>query len=349
MVIAVGITNAPGANLSQSPAKEVRLQGAGATFPNPLYQLWVSEFQKLHPNVKIDYQSIGSGGGIKAITEKTVHFAGSDAPLNKKELEALGADNIVQVPTCAGAVVPAYNVPGVTKTIQFTGEVLAEIYMGRISKWNDAKLVALNEGTKLPDLAISPAWRSDGSGTTFVFSSFLATQSDSFKESVGAGKQVQWPLGQGGKGNEGVAAAVQSTSGSLGYIEMNYAEANKIAYGAVKNQHGAFVKASTQSVAVAGEGVGATMKGTVLAANIWNQPGEDAYPISGFTYIIFYKDLSTSKTAQEAKAFKDFVLWALGDGQRLAGTMTYAPLAEGVRAKALQAVEQVVFKGAPVK
>lgn len=341
------ISWAPSALAAPAALKDdVRLQGAGATFPNPLYQRWVSEFQKSNPTIKIDYQSVGSGGGIKAITEKTVHFAGSDAPLSKKEIEALGgAANIVQVPSTAGAVVPAYNLPEVKETLKFSGEVLAEIYQGRISKWNDPKLAELNPGVALPDVGITPAWRSDGSGTTFVFTSYLATQSESYKSTIGSGKQVSWPVGQGGKGNEGVAAAVQSTKGALGYIELNYALANKITFGEVKNKNGKFVKATPESISAAGEGAVEVLKGNVLAANIWNQPGDKSYPISGFSYIIFFNDLGNAKTAEEAKAFVNFVQWCMTEGQDLAGTMDYAPLSSGVRAKVAEAIKGVNFKG----
>ena len=331
-------------------AQDVRLQGAGATFPNPLYQRWVSEFQKTHPTVKIDYQSIGSGGGIKAITEKTVHFAGSDAPLSKKEIEALGGnEKVVQVPSCAGAVVPAYNLPGVTGDVKFTGEVLAEIFTGKISKWNDAKLAAINPGVALPDLAIMPAWRTDGSGTTYVFTNYLATQSEAFKGSVGTGKQVAWPVGQGGKGNEGVAAAVQQTKGAIGYIELNYALANKIAFGSVKNYAGRFVKASAEAVSAAGEGAVESLKGNVLAADIWNQKGEEAYPISSFTYLIVYRDLANVKTAAEAGALNEFLWWATHEGQSLASTMDYAPLSKGVQAKVSAALGGLTHDGKPLE
>ena len=206
-------------------AAAVRLQGAGATFPNPIYQRWVTEYQKQHPDVQIDYQSIGSGGGIKGISQRTVDFAGSDAPMNKKELSAAGGQ-MVHIPTVAGSVVPAYNLPGFSGELKLSGPVLAEIFMGQISNWNDPKIAALNEGAKLPATAITPAWRTDGSGTTFVFTSYLATQSPEYKETVGAAKSVDWPAGQGGKGNEGVAAIVSSTPGALGYIEVNYATQN---------------------------------------------------------------------------------------------------------------------------
>jgi len=328
-------------------AGEIRLGGAGATFPNPLYQQWVTEYQKANPDVKIDYQSIGSGGGIKAITEKTVAFAGSDAPMNKKEIAAAGgAENLVQIPSCAGAVVPAYNLPGVTKDLNLTGELIADIYAGTVAKWNDKRIAEINAGVALPDMAITPVYRTDGSGTTFVFTNYLATQSDSFKSTIGTGKQVKWPVGQGGKGNEGVAGAISTTPGAIGYIELNYATANKIAFASVKNLEGVFVKASPKSISAAGEGAVAKLSGEVLAADIWNQPGKESYPISGFTYIIIYKDLVNLKSIEEAKALTGFLDWATGDkGQAIAEKLDYAPLSAGVQAKVKSALRTTTFGG----
>ncbi|MGA2500156.1 MAG: phosphate ABC transporter substrate-binding protein PstS [Tepidisphaeraceae bacterium] len=327
---------------------QTRLQGAGATFPNPLYSRLVVEYQKVHPGVAIDYQSIGSGGGIKAITEKTVDFAGSDAPLNKKQLEALGADNVIQVPSCAGGVAPAYNLPGITKDLKFTGEVLADIYLGKITKWNDAKLAALNEGVTLPDMVITPAWRTDGSGTTYVFTNYLATQSESFKETIGMGTSVKWPLGQGGKGNEGVAAVVQQTPGAIGYIEENYAVQNKLAFGMVKNKDGQFVKASPESISLAGAGAAAEFKGDVMAANLWNQGGEKTYPIASFTYLIVYKDLNNVKSKEQAQALVDFLWWATHGGQKMCSELEYAPLAPEVQAKVGETLMHLTYKGEAV-
>lgn len=330
-------------------ASDIRLSGAGATFPAPLYNRWVVEFEKAQPRIKISYTSIGSGGGIKAVTDRTASFGASDAPLTRKELEALGgADAVLQFPLAAGAVVPAYNLPGVTTPVRFTGEVLAKIFLGSISKWNDPALTALNPDLKLPDLAITPVYRTEGSGTTFVFASYLAGQSDDFKSTVGVGKQVRWPLGRGGKGNEGVAAAVQQTPGAIGYIESNYATANKIAFGPVRNTEGEFVTASPSSIAAAGTAAVASFKDSTLTADIWNQPGKGAYPISAFTYIILRKDLSTVKTAEEAGALLGFFRWALTDGQTLAETLDYAPLAEPVRAKVRTALDALTFHGKPV-
>lgn len=314
---------------------EVRLQGSGASFPNPLYQKWVAEYQKLHPAVKIDYQSIGSGGGIKAITAGTVDFAGSDAPLTKKEAEALGAP-AVHIPTAAGAVVPAYHLPQVSGELKLTGSVLAEIFMGKITRWNDPKIVELNAGLSLPDLAITPVYRTDGSGTTSVFTNYLATQSPDFRSTVGVGKQVNFPAGQGGKGNEGVAAAVKQTHGAIGYVELNYATANHIPYASVQNRDGRFVKATLESVAAAGKGAVGQMTPQKLAVNIWDQPGADAYSIASFTYIILYQDLRNVKTPEQRKALVDFLHWAVTDGQKYAVELDYAPLTPEVQEKVKQ-------------
>ena len=330
-------------------AADVRLSGGGATFPQPLYERWVSAYQKLKPTVKIDYQGIGSGGGIKAITDKTVAFAGSDAPLAKKELDALGGNAaVLQVPSCAGGVVPTYNVPGLTTELRFTAPVLADIFLGTITKWNDPKLTALNPGVKLPDLAITPAWRTDGSGTTFVFTSYLAGASETFKGTIGMGKQVRWPVGQGGKGNPGVAAVVQQTPGAIGYVEHNFANANKLAYGAVRNRDGQFVKASPASISAAGDNAAATMSGQVLAANIWDQPGATAYPIASFTYLITYVDLRSVKTSEEASALADFLWWSLHDGQKQAAALDYTPLSPAVLKKAEEALTQLRFQDKPL-
>jgi phosphate transport system substrate-binding protein len=312
---------------------DVRLQGSGATFPNPIYQRWVTEYGKAHPNVKIDYQSIGSGGGIKAITEKTVDFAGSDAPLSKKELQAVGAP-VVHIPTVAGAVVLAYNLPGLDGELKLSGPVIAEIFMGKISRWNDPKIVELNSGLTLPNSAIVPVYRTDGSGTTYVFTNYLATQSDDFKGTVGMGKQVAWPTGQGGKGNEGVAAGVQQSEGSIGYMELNYATANNISFALLQNKAGSFVKASPESVAAAGASAVDQMQES-LAVNIWNQNGAEAYPIAAFTYIIVYKDLANIQDPAKRAALVDFLKWSLTDGSKLAADMAYAPLAQPVQEKAI--------------
>lgn len=344
--LGLGLLTATLVGCPSSESKD-RLQGAGATFPAPLYKRMVAEYQKLHPDVAIDYQSIGSGGGIRAITDKTAHFCGSDAPLSRKELEqAGGAENIVEIPSCAGGVVPAYNVPGVTATLNFTGKLLADIYLGNVTNWNDPAIATINPDVKLPDLRISPVYRTDGSGTTFIFTNYLCTQSDEFRSKVGKGKQVQWPPGgQGGKGNEGVTAVVQKTKGSLGYVEQGYADNNKLTYGAVQNKDGKFVKASPDSVSQAGAGAVKDMKGHVLAADIWDQPGEKAYPIASFTYLIVYKDLNNIESKQQAQALVDFLWWATHDGQKFAPDLDYAPLAPEVQAKVEEALKTLTYKG----
>ncbi|MGC4030531.1 MAG: phosphate ABC transporter substrate-binding protein PstS [Tepidisphaeraceae bacterium] len=319
---------------------DVKLQGAGATFPNPLYQKWVTEFQAANPDVKIDYQSIGSGGGIKAITDKTVDFAGSDAPLTKKQMEAL-AGKAVHIPTTAGAVVLAYNLPGFSGDLKLTGEIVADIFSGKIKTWNDPRLAAINSG--LPATAITPAWRTDGSGTSFVFTSYLGTQSEDFKQTIGVGTQVKWPVGTGGKGNDGVAAAVRSTAGAVGYVELNYATANKIPFALLQNKAGKFIKASPETVSKAGEGAAAEMKPEKLAVGIWNQAGDEAYPISAFTYLIVYGDLSNIADTAKKDALVKFITWAVSPegGQKLSTSLDYAPLAPAVAEKALEAAKHL--------
>ncbi len=333
-------------------AEEARVTGAGATFPEPLYKKWVVEYGRAHSGVIVDYNGIGSGGGVRALMDKTVGFAGTDAPLSKKEIAALGGEGkLVQVPSCAGGVVPAYNVPGVEKELRFTGEVLAGIFMGKIAKWNDRAIAAINPGVTLPDLAVTPAWRTDGSGTTFVWTKYLGTQSTEFKHTIGAGKQVQWPLGQGGKGNAGVAAVVQQTAGAIGYIESNFAAANKILFGSVMNRAGAYVRASPEAVSAAGAGaIGAFGKGTVLAADVWDSSGQSAYPIASFTYLIVYKDLSSAETIEEAGAVAGFLKWAVSErgGQSFAAEMGYAPLPAAVRERAAAALATITFNGRPL-
>jgi phosphate transport system substrate-binding protein len=235
--------------------------------------------------------------------------------------------------------------PGVTADLKFTGAVLADIYMGRISEWNDPAIAELNPGVELPNVQITPVWRTDGSGTTFIFTNYLATQSDDFLSSVGMGKQVQWPVGQGGKGNEGVTAVVQQTAGSIGYVEQSYADHNDLSSGAVQNKDGNFVKASPETVSLAGAGAVSGMNGEILAANIWDQPGEQAFPISSFTYLIVYKDLKNLPSKQSAQELLDFLWWTTHDGQRYAAELDFAPLAPEVQVKVEQALKTITYKG----
>jgi phosphate transport system substrate-binding protein len=336
----------PAQALAASEAREVRLQGAGATFPAPLYDRWVAVFKDRNSNALISYQANGSGGGIKAITDRTVAFAGSDAPMTRRELEAVGgADKVLQFPSTAGGVVPAYNLPGFKGEVNFTGPILADIYLGKIARWNDERLREVNPGVALPDMAITPAYRTDSSGTTFVFSTFLASHSEELKGSVGAGKKVNWPqgVGQGGKGNAGVAAIVQQSPGALGYIEQNFASANSIAYGAVQNAAGKFVKASPESISAAA--AAATAGGEDLVADIWNAEGEGSYPISAFSYIIVYRDMSSVSSKGEAQLLMDFFAWSLDEGQDVASQQEYAPLPEELRGRVRKALSALTYKG----
>jgi phosphate transport system substrate-binding protein len=335
---------------TEADSGRTRLQGAGATFPAPFYKRLVVVYQGINPEVMIDYQSIGSGGGIRAITDQTVHFCGSDAPMSEKELaDTGGAENIVEFPTCAGGVVPIYNVRGITVPLRFTGQLLADIYRGKVSHWNDPGLTQINPNVALPDLPITPVWRTDGSGTTFIFTNYLATQSPDFVSTIGTGKQVQWPFGQGGKGNEGVTAVVQQTDGGIGYVEQSYADNNKLLHGDVKNRDGEFVKASPQSVSTAGAGAAAGLSGSILAADIWNQPGKEAYPIASFTYLIVYKDLKNLGDKATAQELVNFLWWVTHDGQRYAAELSYAPLAPEVQSKVEEALKSINYKGEPLK
>jgi phosphate transport system substrate-binding protein len=327
---------------------DVRLNGAGATFPEPLYQRWAAEYQKAMPGVRVDYNGTGSGAGIKGITDKTIDFAGSDAPMSKGEVnKAGGSDGLVEIPTCAGAVVPAYNLPG-SPQLKFTGPLLADIYMGKVTAWNDPAIAAVNPGVTLPSTAITPVYRTDGSGTNFVWTHYLAGESDAFKNTVGVGKQVKFPGGQGGKGTAGVAAVVQQTPGAIGYVEQNYADKNAIAYGSVRNKAGKFVKASPASVSAAGASATDKLSGTLLAADIWDQAGDDAYPISSFTYLIVYKNLGNLKSKDQATALAAYLNWATHDGQKFATDLDYAPLAPAVQAKVDAALKQLTYAGEPV-
>ncbi|MDB5333289.1 MAG: phosphate transporter substrate-binding protein PhoT family [Phycisphaerales bacterium] len=332
-----------------SARADARLQGGGATFPAPIYQRWVTEYQKAHPGVQIDYVANGSGAGVKGITQKTFDFAGSDAPMSKKEIQAVGGpDAIVEIPTVAGAVVIAYNLPNFQGPLKLDGPTLAEIYLGTIKTWNDPKIAALNPGAALPALPIATVHRTDGSGTNYIFTNYLAGQSADFANKVGTGKSVEWPNGTGGPQNAGVAQIIQATPASVGYIELAYAKQSKIPFADMKNKDGKFVTATAESVSLAGEGAVDHMKGTVLASNIWNQPGDKAYPIASFTYIIVYKDLGYLKDENKAKGLAEFLRWATTEGEKLAPDLDYAPLSPGVQKKVEAALDTLTWGGKPV-
>jgi phosphate transport system substrate-binding protein len=312
------------------------INGAGATFPYPLYSKWFSEYNKLFPNLKFNYQSIGSGGGIKQITEKTVDFGASDAPLSDEELAK--APGLLNLPTVLGSVVVAYNVPGVT-ALNLSGSSLAGIFLGSITKWSDAAIAKDNPGTKLPDTAIAVASRSDGSGTNYVFTDYLAKVSPAFKAKVGVGKSVKWPVGLGGKGNEGVTGLVKATPGAIGYLELAYAIQNQLPVAAIQNADGAFVKPSIEATSAAAAGVAVPED---FRVSITNAPGKDAYPISSFTYLLVYKDQSNK---EKGPAVIDFLKWAVTDGEKFAPALYYAPLPAAVQTKVLAKVATLTVRG----
>ena len=302
-------------------AQKIQIQGAGATFPNPIYQKWIAEYNKLHPNVEINYQSLGSGAGIRQLTAQTVFFGASDGPMTNEQLQA-APGKVLHLPTVLGADVPVYNLPGVSAELKFSGTALADIFLGKITKWNDAALTKLNPGVNLPATDITVVHRSDSSGTTYIWVDYLAKVSAEWKTKAGVATQVNWPTGVGGKGNEGVAGIVTQTPGSLGYVELVYALQNKIAYGSVQNMDGEFTKATVESVTAAA-GAAAGKMPADFRVSITNAPGKGVYPISSFTWILLYE---SPKDKTQAKAMLEFVKWALADGQKFAGGLGYAPL-----------------------
>jgi phosphate transport system substrate-binding protein len=306
-------------------AQKVQIQGAGATFPNPIYQKWIAEYNKLHPNIEINYQSLGSGAGVRQITNRTVFFGASDGPMTNEQLQA-APGKILHFPTVLGADVAIYNLPGVSAELKFTGPVLADIFLGKITKWNDKALSALNPGVNLPATDITVVHRAEASGTTYIWVDYLAKVSPEWKTKVGVQSQVNWPTGVGGKGNEGVSGLVSQTPGSLGYVELVYALQNKIAYGSVQNMAGEFTKATVESVTAAA-GAAAGKMPADFRVSITNAPGKGVYPISSFTWILLYENPSDK---MQARAMLDFMKWALSDGQKFAGGLGYAPLSSEV-------------------
>jgi len=317
-------SSAPGAAASSAPVSSggaVQINGAGATFPYPIYSKWFAEYNRLHPDVKINYQSQGSGAGIQQLTSQTVFFGASDAPMTDEQLKSAPGP-ILHFPTVLGAVVPIYNVEGVSAPLKFTGTVLADIYLGKIKRWNDPALVKLNQGTTLPNSEITVVHRSEGSGTTYIFLDYLGKLSQEWKDKVGVKASVNWPVGVGGKGNEGVSGLVKQTPGSIGYVELIYAKQTNIPYGSVQNQAGEFVVADVNSVTAAASGALANMP-TDFRVSITNAPGAGVYPISSFTWILLYENPSDKKLAG---IMVDFMKWALADGQKFAPELGYATL-----------------------
>ena len=303
---------------------ETLINGAGATFPYPLYSKWFSEYAKVDPSVKFNYQSIGSGGGIKQITAQTVDFGASDKFLTDAELKA-APGKLIHIPTVMGAVVVIYNLPGVAKGLKLSSEDVADIFLGKITKWNDPKIANDNPGVKLPNQPIIVVHRSDGSGTTAIFTDYLSAVSGEWKSKVGMGASVKWPVGLGGKGNEGVAGQVKTTQNTIGYVELAYAFENKLPYAFLKNKSGVFVEPSIKSTSAAA-GAAKNMPADYRVSLV-NQPGKDAYPVVGFTWLLVYEQ---QKNAAKGKKLVEFLNWELKKGQKMASALLYAPLPENV-------------------
>jgi phosphate transport system substrate-binding protein len=314
---------------------QTTVNGAGATFPNPIYSKWFSEYNKLHPDVQINYQSLGSGAGIRQLLSGTVDFGASDGPMSDEQL-AQSKTKILHIPTVLGAVVPAYNVPGITGEIKFTPEALAGIFLGRITNWNDPAVAKVNPGVNFPNQPIIVIYRSDGSGTTFIFTDYLSKISKDWSNTVGKGTSVSWKNGMGGKGNEGVAGQIRQLTGSIGYVELIYAVQNKITYGSVRNAAGDFVKASLDGVTEAAASV-KTMPAD-FRVSITNAPGKAAYPISSFTWLLIPVQ---SKDPKKGKIIADFLDWMVNDGQKMTSQLSYAPLPASVVEKVKVAIKQV--------
>jgi phosphate transport system substrate-binding protein len=314
---------------------QTTVNGAGATFPNPMYQKWFSEYHKAHPDIQFNYQSIGSGGGIRQVLAQTVDFGASDGPMTDEQLSQ-AKTKILHIPTVLGAVVPAYNVPGVSGELKFTSEALAGIFLGKITTWNDPAIAKANPGVNLPNQSIIVVHRSDGSGTTYIFTDYLSKVSSEWQNGPGKGTSVKWPVGLGGKGNEGVAGMIRQMQGGIGYIELIYAVQNKIDYGSVKNASGAFVKASLDSVTSAA--ASAKSMPADFRVSITNAPGKDAYPISSFTWLLIPEK---SKEAAKGKILADFLTWMVDDGQKMTADLTYAPLPGNVAEKVKGAIKLV--------
>ena len=314
---------------------QTTLNGAGATFPNPMYQKWFSEYHKAHPDIQFNYQSIGSGGGIRQVLAQTVDFGASDGPMTDEQLSQ-AKTKILHIPTVMGAVVPAYNVPGVSTELKFTPEALAGIFLGKITTWNDPAIAKANPGVSLPNQTIIVVHRSDGSGTTYIFTDYLSKVSSEWANGPGKGTSVKWPVGLGGKGNEGVAGMIRQMQGGIGYIELIYAVQNKIDYGLVKNASGTFVKASLESVTAAAASVKSMPAD--FRVSITNAPGKDAYPISSFTWLLIPEK---SKEAAKGKILADFLTWMVDDGQKMTAELTYAPLPGNVAEKVKGAIKSV--------
>jgi len=326
-------------------AAQVKLNGAGATFPNIIYQDWMLTYNKAHSDVQLNYQSIGSGGGIRQFSDGTVDFGASDAPMKDSAIAAING-NVLHIPTVLGGDVPTYNLPEVTATLRFTPDLLADIFLGKITKWNDARIAAANPGVKLPGSDIVVVHRSDGSGTTFIWTDYLSKISPEWEQKVGRGTSVNWPVGLGGKGNEGVTATVKQTPGAIGYVELGYAMINKLPAGAVQNKTGKFVTPVLESITQAAAGAMRAMNpSTDFRVSITNPDGEKAYPIASFTWLLLRKDYDD---AAKAGALVKFVWWAETEGQTKTEPLGYAPLPKQLRPWIEARLKTISAGGKPV-
>jgi phosphate transport system substrate-binding protein len=325
---------------NHAPSATVALQGVGATFPNPLYQKWLSEYGKLNPNIKIDYQSQGSGAGIKQIQSQLVQFGASDSPMKDADLQAAPGE-ILHVPTVLGAVVITYNLSAVTQPLNFSPDVVADIFLGKITKWNDARIAADNKTVTLPAADITVVHRSDGSGTSAVFTDYLSKISPEWKDRVGTGTSPSWPIGIGGKGNEGVTGQIKNTPNTIGYVELAYAVQNKLPVAKIKNASGSFIEPTIDSVTAAAAASAGTTPDD-LRVSITNAQGADVYPISSYTYILVYKD---QKDPVKGKALVDFLWWGIHDGEKYAKELQYAPLPADIVKRAEGKINSIVSQG----
>jgi phosphate transport system substrate-binding protein len=326
-------------------AAQVQLNGAGATFPNIIYQNWMLAYNQTHPDVKLNYQSIGSGGGIRQFSDGTVDFGGTDAPMTDSAIAAI-TGNVLHIPTVLGAVVAAYTLGDVTQPIRISPDVLADIFLGKITKWNDARLVSINPGLNLPNMDIIVVHRSDGSGTSFVWTDYLSKVSPEWAQKVGKGASVNWPVGLGGRGNEGVAATVRQTPGAIGYVELGYALINKMPFAVLRNSSGNWITASLESVTAAAAGAMKDMGPTTdFRVSITNSPGAQAYPAASFTWLLIHKTYADSV---KGRALVQFVWWAETDGQAKAPELGYAPLPKEMRPWIEARLKSITSGGRPV-
>lgn len=322
----------------------IRLQGAGATFPNPLYQKWLSEYGKTNQNIRIDYQSIGSGGGIKQIKEQTVDFGASDSPMKDEDLKSAPGE-LLHIPTVLGAVVITYNLEGVSQPLKFSSGVIADIFLGKIKRWDDPAIKADNAGVNLPAADITVVHRSDGSGTTAVFTDYLSKISPEWKEKISSGTSVNWPAGQGGKGNEGVTGQIKQQAHTIGYVELVYATQNKLPVALIKNRAGNFVEPTLDAItAAAAESISSTPED--LRTSITDAGGANVYPIASYTYLLVYKN---QKNAAKGKALVDFLWWGLHDGERFARDLQFAPLPKEIIERAEAKINSMTADNKPLR